>query len=179
MGTAKAGGDLDGVIQRLVRREAIHRDNVTKGLALNVFHRDELHPVIGARLIDAHDIRMVEGRCRPGLSQETLQPLRIESILRWQNLECHQAAKFDVERPVDNPHAAFANLLPDLVVANRAARQVDARRSLERLRIRRDGAEKAIGRGPATQQLLDLSPQPLIVSAGLQEIPCSFRRLPL
>ena len=77
---------------------------------LHEAHRDEQPPVLGlARLVDRHDVGVVERRGQARLAQETVAKLRVVSEIAREQLQRHGAFEPAVEGPVDLPHPAAAD----------------------------------------------------------------------
>jgi len=66
---------------------------------------------------------MFKCRCRLGFMDESLLGFGIASEVRREELEGDHAVEFGVLGFVDDAHAAFAELLEDLVVGNGLANQ--------------------------------------------------------
>jgi hypothetical protein len=79
-------------------------------------HGNEGHPVGFVDLIDYGNIGMLESGRRLGLLNEPALPLRVGNQLGRQDLEGDLAVQIDVEGTVDDPHAATADLIEDLVM---------------------------------------------------------------
>jgi hypothetical protein len=113
---------------------------------------DELHgevapPVVLADLEDRHDVRVVQQRDRLGLVLEPSQFVIAGQDVGPEHLEGDGPIEADLAGAVDDPHAAAAHLLDQLVVAE----VTDERAGRERARVAAGpapGGDGLIGRGP-------------------------------
>ena len=56
---------------------------------LHIFHHEVTLPVLDPKIVNTHDVRVVQFRHGPGLTAEAIQRLRIISSLRRQDLDGH------------------------------------------------------------------------------------------
>ena len=63
-------GDLDGVGERLRRRQAAVRDGAIERHAVDVLHDDERHVAVLLHAVDGDDVRVVQGGGGAGLVQQ-------------------------------------------------------------------------------------------------------------
>lgn len=110
VGLGQALGDLEGDLDRPQQVELAVGDELTDGPAVDVFHGDEQVPVDFVDVVDLGDGRMGDGRGGPGLEEKAAPPLGIRDEAGRDHLEGHQAVETGVAGPVDDPHAALAEL---------------------------------------------------------------------
>lgn len=92
-------------------------EDLLQGVPLDVLHRDPVDPVVGARVVDGHHVRVVEpsGGLRPSLEPSD-EPLILHEPRR-EDLHCHRPSQQTVGSKVDRGHAAATDLGSDLVAA--------------------------------------------------------------
>ena len=74
--------------------------------ARHVAH-DEVELAVGLpRPVDRHDVRMIDQRGQPRLALEALAERRIGSAIGGDQLERDGAPEVELDRPVDDAHAA-------------------------------------------------------------------------
>ncbi len=83
--------------------------------ARHVAHRDEQDAVGLARLEDGDDVRVINGRRGPGLTDEALPERAVEREPGCEDLQRDVAVQADVQGTVDDRHPAPADLLLDAV----------------------------------------------------------------
>ena len=116
VGLGQTLGDLEGDLDRPQEVELAVGDELADGPAVDVFHGDEQDAVDFVDVVDLGDGRMGDGRGRPGLEEETAPSLGIGDEAGRDRLEGHQAVEAGVPGPVDDAHAALAELGFDPVV---------------------------------------------------------------
>jgi hypothetical protein len=78
-------------------------DQAAHVAALHVSHRDEQHAVALARSEDRNDVRVVDGRRRPGLADEALAERIVQGERGGEQLEGDVAAQLDIPpRPISS-----------------------------------------------------------------------------
>ncbi len=82
---------------------------------VHVAHGDEEATLRLARLVDRHDVGMVEGRREARLAQQALAEALIPGEIRAEDLERNRPVEARVAGEVDLAHAAAADQLLDLV----------------------------------------------------------------
>ena len=117
MGLAQAGGHLAGDLQGLLRLQRSAPELVLERLAVHELHGDIGPVLVLADLVDGADVRVVQGRGGLGLDEETLFEVGRVHEVRRQELQGHRPLELEVLGLVDDPHAAVAELLDDLVLA--------------------------------------------------------------
>ena len=103
--------------------------------AVDEFEREVRRAVVFADIVDLHDVRVVQLRDRFGFRTKPFE-VRFADIRPTDNhLQRDDAVEVNVPRFVDDPHAAFAEFVEDLVRPDEALRR-DAipRRRHDRLR---------------------------------------------
>ena len=116
MGPGQSVGDLDGVPQGCFQLEAAAADEAVEGGAVHIFHDDEIDALIGGDVVDDDDVGMVESRSRLGFQDEASLALGIGGFIGRQDLDRYDPVEVGVRRLVDDAHAAFADLLRDVVM---------------------------------------------------------------
>ena len=114
----------------IARRQPRRAQPSTERLAVHQLHRDVEHPLPGAdgryffrNVVDGADMRMIQLRRQPRLSQQARPGDGVGQSLRGKHLQGGVSVEPLVVRSVDNPHPARADLLEDEVVAQPAARR--------------------------------------------------------
>ena len=95
-------------------------DQLLEGLALHVFHRDEVDVAGLAHVVGLDHVGVVEGRGGLGLEEEASDVALVLGEVRVEELEGHDLAELEVARLVDGPHGARAELLEELEARNLA-----------------------------------------------------------
>ena len=96
-------------------------EDVGERLAGDELHRVEVDAAFGADSEDGNDVRVMQMGRRLGLVAETLEMLGVEGGGERQHLQGDAPAERELDRLVDDPHAAAADLADDLEVAQRLA----------------------------------------------------------
>ena len=94
---------------------APRRHELGQGASLDVLHDDELRLVVGPRVVDAHDVRLVQARGGLRLAAEPVHEARVARELGQQHLDRDRAAQHRVEAAEHLGHAAGADARLDLV----------------------------------------------------------------
>ncbi len=126
--------DAGGLVQPLALldgEQAVGRSILARGddglfaveVAADLFSFDELHREVGAALVgagfvDADDIGMLDALHGAELALEAQGRIRPRQGLRRNHLERHEGAALQVFDPVDDAHAAAAELADDVEVSN-------------------------------------------------------------
>ena len=87
-----------------------------------ITHGDEQDTACLAGIEYGNDVRMVDAGCCSGLAHEPLPEGLVLAELGGQDLQRDQAPEAQVERAVDDSHAAAADALLDLVSGELLAR---------------------------------------------------------
>ena len=103
-------GDLLRDRQRLVERDRAARDALRQILALDEFHHERVHAAGLLEPVDRGDVGMIQRRERLRLALEPRQAFGVRGERVRQDLDRDLAAQRRVRRPIDLPHAAFADL---------------------------------------------------------------------
>ncbi len=93
------------------------REPIRKRFARDVLHHQEIHPVLGAELIDRFDIRMVQLGQGHGLFAEASAGRVVTQSARGQNLQCHIAVELFITGAVNHTHSSGGYFFQDAVVA--------------------------------------------------------------
>ncbi len=115
MGGVQRVGDLRADGDRPRRLElSLVREQPLEVCALDVAHGQVELSLHLARVVDGHDIRMVEGSRQPRLDEEALAEVGILRQLWREQLERHAAVQRQIVGAVDDAHATAAeiSLLP-------------------------------------------------------------------
>ena len=111
-------GDLDPELEHAVERQRPARDLVLQRAAVEQFHDDELLALVLADVVDRADVRVVERRGDARLAAEPFERLGVGGEIGGQELQRDLAAETNVLGAVDHAHAAGAEPLEDLVMAD-------------------------------------------------------------
>ncbi len=117
----EAVGHLQRDLQRLMQSHPRRGNQLVERLARHVLHRDEVDAGIRRDVVDGDDVRVVQGRGGPGFLRESLPAYRVVQLFGREDLHGDEPIEMEVLRLVDNPHAAFAELLEDSVVSEDVA----------------------------------------------------------
>ena len=98
-------------VEQLVGRQRPAVDAVLQRLALEQLHRDEGPAAVVADFVDGADVRVVQRRGGARFALESRQRLRVARPLVGQELQGHRPVQARVLGPVDDAHAATAELL--------------------------------------------------------------------
>ena len=110
------GSHLFGDIRRAVRIErSLFLDDVGKWSALDEFHDDVVDVALFAYVVHVDDIGMHETRRDLGFPAEALDEHGIFRIFRPEDLDGNKAGEQTVSCLEDDGHAAFADLVLQLV----------------------------------------------------------------
>src|SRR3954451_6634049 len=90
---------------------------VRKSLSRDVFGDEEISAVLGAKLVDGRDIRMIEACQRDRLLAEASAAGLVRKSSRRQDLDGHIAFQLLVVGEENHAHAASADLLADAVMS--------------------------------------------------------------
>src|SRR5262245_11521443 len=118
MGGAKGVGQVLGMLEDLVERERLPRDeNLREGHSpLDELHRDPGELTVLEHLVDGDDRRMREAGGGAGLAEEPVPADGVGGEARPWTFEGDVAAEPSVARPEDDPHPTTTDRLDDLVV---------------------------------------------------------------
>ena len=97
-------------------------DQVPQVGAVHQVHRQEEHSVVLTRVVDRHDVGMVQRGGDPGLAPEPLPKHVVLSQFRGEHLERIYAIECGVGRAIDHPHPPTADQIVDAVAADERAR---------------------------------------------------------
>ena len=116
VGLGQALGDLDGDLDRAHEVELAVGDDPADGPAVDILHGDEQVAVDLVDVVDLGDGRMRDGRGRAGLEEEPAPAFGVGHQAGADHLEGDQAVETGVPGPVDDAHAALAELGLDPVM---------------------------------------------------------------
>ncbi len=117
-------GDLDSEFQNDVDLQQRSVEPTPKCLALEQLHHDEGLALVLIDLVDRADVRMVQGCRGAGFPKKAAKRGLVARRLGRKELDCYGAIELRVFSPIDDPHAAVAELLQDAVVGNGFVDQV-------------------------------------------------------
>ncbi len=119
-------GNLDAVADRRLGGQPVRGNEIEQRAPFHVLHRDERLRTLFADLVDGADVRVVQDRCRTRLVQQQVAPLFVALEIA-QQLDGNGSLQPRVERPIDDAHAAGAEMLDDLGTSEGACRESAAR----------------------------------------------------
>ena len=103
-------GDLDRNLQRLVEGQRPFLEARGQRLAVEMRHDQIVRAIDAADVVDAADVRMVQGRDGASLALEAGSQIGIASDLTWQDLDRDRPIEARVACSVDLTHSARADL---------------------------------------------------------------------
>ena len=104
------------------RDRHLRAQQAREGCALDVFHRDEIEPLIVIDLVNGDDVRVVERRGGLGFAEESFFPRRgVAARIRLEDFERDVAIECRVARQPHFTHAAAAERALDELLAQRRA----------------------------------------------------------
>ena len=115
VGAIQRPGNLDGNRQCLPQRKWSGREAISKRLALQVLHNQEVEAVMTADVVERADVRMIESGNRAGLALETTAELQIGADVPSQNFDRDGPLQAGISRTIHLTHAAGAQGGDDLV----------------------------------------------------------------
>ena len=101
---ARPVGDLEGVVDRLARRELPARERRAQRLALEQFLDDVGRALLRPDVVDGGDVGVVQDPRGPRLLLEPAQPVGVGGEGRRQDLDRDLAPQPRVPRPIDLAH---------------------------------------------------------------------------
>ena len=100
---AQRVGDLDGVLQRLRKRNRTFAQPLGQRLAFEELHHEEVHALVRADVVYRADVGMVERGDGSRFMLEPTTALGISGDFRRQDLDCYGPAKARVAGLVTHP----------------------------------------------------------------------------
>jgi hypothetical protein len=88
-------------------------------LTWDVLHRDEVHALVLADVVDRDDVRMIQARRGSRFLDEALAAFGVEGGFAAQDLDRHGPAQSCIDGAVHGPHPAFTERLQELVMRER------------------------------------------------------------
>ena len=107
--------DLEGDLDRLARRQRTVLEPLAERLALEQLHGGVDGALLAAEVVYGEDVGVREGGHRLRLALEAREGLRVLGEVPRQHLDGDVALELRVPCPVDDTHAALAELREDLV----------------------------------------------------------------
>ncbi len=114
-------GDRRGVLQETLDAQAAWGEQLGQRRAVQKLHRDEVLALGFLDRVNRHDVRMLERGDRARLALEPRQAVGVVCERFGQHLQRHVTAELGVAGAIHLAHAAGADLLEDLVMAERLA----------------------------------------------------------
>ena len=114
---AEAARDLQGVVDGLARRDRAGGELLAQRRSLEQLRDDVRRALVGADVVDRHDVRMVEASCRARFLLEPAQPVGVRGVGGGQHLDRDLAIQPRVVRAVDLAHAPRPDGRDDVVRA--------------------------------------------------------------
>ncbi len=116
VGAAHCVDNLTAKLKERGERETAVRDEIRQRVSFDLLHGDEVDAGILLEGVDGDDVGVLEGGDRRGLALETHPAFRTAGQLLGEHLDGDLAAELLVDRPPDDTHPAFAELVHDSVV---------------------------------------------------------------
>src|SRR2546426_7189763 len=159
----------------LMRDGTATADHLIKRLSVDVLHHDQRCPFDLQEAVEGSDVGVVEIGLRLGLRPEALDKVGIACQIGRQELERHRPIQSDVDGPIDDAHAAFAQLCVNPVVRDLSADHRDLNfnfTSPRRIVSLSLSSSRAMGSAPSFRKL------PLVESRSVRmNFPSLCRRL--
>jgi hypothetical protein len=106
--------DLDRIVDGSLR--FLDRKHLSEHLAVNVFHHDELLPIVFGNIIDRADVGMIQRGGSTGFLEESRLFIRCGAEMMGEEFERNIAVQLRAMGLIDDAHATFAKFLKDIVV---------------------------------------------------------------
>jgi hypothetical protein len=114
-----------GLLEQINRASRFDRSVLQQDLAevrsRDVVHDEEQQPLIVARVMNPHDVSVVQRGRRSNLASEALAELLILAQCRVQDLQRVDPVERDVCDAIDQPHSAAADQLVDPITPDYSA----------------------------------------------------------
>jgi len=122
VGAHQAACNRQSDLEHLARGKRRFLQALGQGHPIVIGHADEWAPAIGfIHLVDAADIRVVQGRGRLGLLDEAVFEIGVGHQVGMDEFERTMDLKLGIEGLVDRTHAPVPDLFEDFIVRNSAA----------------------------------------------------------
>ena len=105
-------------VHDLLDRQQASLDPLLHRPALEQLHDDERTAVFLAELVDRADVRMCEGGGEARFALEAREPRRLGVVFLAQELDRDLTIETEILRPVDDTHAALAELVEHAIMGN-------------------------------------------------------------
>ena len=102
-------GNLNGVLQHLLRRQRAFQQPLRQRLAFQILHHQEIDPVLVADVVEGADVRMIQAGDGASFALESLAQFGAVRKMRGQNLDRDDAIEARVAGAVHLAHPARAN----------------------------------------------------------------------
>jgi hypothetical protein len=112
-------GNLDGILQGRGEPQPFAVYQVIEGLSGDVLHCDEVRAVNMINVMNGDDVRVIQGRGSLGFLNEAPLAIGVGDSFCRQHLDGDVAVEMGVAGPLNDTHAAFAESLSDLIMAER------------------------------------------------------------
>jgi hypothetical protein len=117
VGSDESRDKLKGEIEEFGFREGTGGELGAERTARNVFHYQEIGAALSIEIVNGGDIGMIEFRKRAGLIVETMASGFISDGAGMEKLKSNVAVKVGIAGQINDTHAAAANFVEDVVVA--------------------------------------------------------------
>ena len=108
--------DLGGDFQSIAPRQFLFGlEQLIECQAIDVFHDDILNIIVIPHVKNRNDIRMTKLLCRSCLVLESFNKFIIITEFFFQHFNSNDTPGFEIDRPVNKRHSAFANLFMDFI----------------------------------------------------------------
>ena len=114
---SSASGDLDGVFESLVEREASLRQPGGQRVALHPFHDEVMDAVLFANIEERADVRVVQAAHGTGFTLEAFPQMGVAGEMFGKDFDGDSAVQARVDGGVHFSHSAGANPVADFVWA--------------------------------------------------------------
>lgn len=108
--------------ERAIERDGSVGETIGERLPLEVFHHQEIDPLVMAEVIERADVRMIENGNRSRLTVETSAGRRIRAEAFGEYLDRHRSIKAPIARAIHLTHSTGANGRDDFVGPDACAR---------------------------------------------------------
>src|SRR5262249_1574736 len=113
---SQAVTDLNAKPQQPLALKRLATDKMLERFACQQFHHDKLPALVLVDVVDGADVRMIHRGGGAGFSPEARNSFRVVAKILGQKLERNGATELCVFGPVDDPHAATAQLFAHTIV---------------------------------------------------------------
>ena len=112
---SKCVGDLDGVFESGVERQATFLQPGGQRVAFHQFHDDVVDTVLFANIVERTDVRVVQAADGTGFSLEASTQMGVAGEMFWEDFDNDSAVQTRVDGGVHFSHTAGTELVADCV----------------------------------------------------------------